>query len=255
MFSKFFHSKQLQAREETLREEEIALSNAVEEYMQSITQGDYAPELPEMDWDAKDEASYIERLLSPVSEYFNNLSVPPSFEAGIPAIAHLLASLTILKEIGGVSADDRLKKLEKMGVRTQVQAGMPGPCMIYIHALLGSPEYDAISKIHLLGDVINSINDNINTFGALGSTVLTVALNGWFDIFNGLNEQVKAVLSKDKQKYSTLQKMDFQEEEMTFVDQCILQIWSALSIDVSTGLKVSPAPSALPSPFGTNGSF
>lgn len=257
MFSNFFHSKELKARAGALREAEIALSNAVEEYMQSITQGDHALELPEIDWDAKDEASYIKRLLSPVSEYFNDLSPPPSLEVGILGIAHLLASLTILKEMSGVNTDDRLKKLERMGIMTQVQAGMPGPCMIYIHALLRSSKYDAISKINLLGDVINSINDNINTFGALGSTILTFALNEWFTIFNGLNAKVKTTLSKDKEKHRALQKMDSQKEEMTFVDQCILQVWNALSIDVSIGLmkEVSPAPSEFPSPFGTKGSL
>ncbi|MCC5015537.1 MULTISPECIES: hypothetical protein [unclassified Legionella] len=259
MFSKFFHSKQLQSREETLQEGEITLSNAVEEYMQSITQGDYAPELPEMDWDANDEASYIERLLSPVSEYFNHLSIPPSSDAGLPAIAHLLASLTILKEMSGVKADDRLKKLEKMGVMTQVQAGMPGPCMIYIHALLQSPKYDIISKTNLLGDVISYLSGNINTFGGLGSTVLVFALKEWFAMFGRLTDKLQNILSEDKSNHMTLQEVySTEQEEKTFVDQCILQVWDILSIDVTAiGLDKDdfPAPPAFPSPLRTNGSL
>ncbi|WP_019217538.1 hypothetical protein [Legionella tunisiensis] len=236
MFAKFFYSKSLQAREGTLREKEIALSNAVYEYMQSITQGSYAPELPEISWDAEDELSCIKRLLNPVLESFKNLYLPSSIEAGVPAIAHLLASLTILKEMKEVNADDRLKKLEKMGVMTQVRAGMPGPCMIYIHALLASPNYDAVSKINLLGDVVSYIKGNTNTFGALGSIVLLFVLNEWFAIFNRLHDKLRAILSEDEENYSALQEKYSSskiEEEKTFVDQCILQVWDALGIDVS----------------------
>lgn len=240
MLSKFFHSKPLKTGQQALQtqESENALSDAVHEYMHSISQGQYNPKLSEISWSPADEASYIQKLLNYVSENLETLDIPESLTSSVPCIANLLASLVILKEITDVSPKDRLKKLEKIGVMAQVTAGMPGPCLVYIRTLLGSSEYDDISKVNLLGGVINNIKNRMDTFGALSHVVLAIAIKEWFSIANSLSETSQSFLLTDRKKFTALKNtcsLEKSQKRMTFIDECIVQVWEKLDID--TGSK------------------
>lgn len=218
------------------------LFTAVSTYMKSIDMGDYNPMLPAANWSSEDESICILQLLKNASQHFEEIDFPEDpavsyeLENCVPQIAHLLASLTILKECFLVAPPERLEKLEKMGVLAQVKAGMPGPSMVYIDALLDPASmYDDISKITLLTGIIADLKDKGDKFGALNYVLLSVALTKWNSLIDKLEPHDRALFSDDKRTNHTLQAkilLKSNSANMTFIDQCILTVWEKLELKV-----------------------
>lgn len=217
---------------------------AVSKYMKSIDMGDYNPDFPDVNWNPRDESNCIQKLLN-VSDHLEGVDIPNSPNSSVPHIAHLLASLTILKESYGVAPGEKLKTLRDMGILTLVKAGMPGPCMVYIDAFLNSESgCDNISKIGLLSGVISDLKDErrLGKYGALNYAVLFVALEQWFSLIDTLEPAKKALFADEQTSYMTLKaKASFVKvmANMTFIDQCIVNVWKKL--DIHTDLDVPTA--------------
>lgn len=216
-------------------ENNSSLYNAVDQYLQFLATGDYEPEF-ENGWDDEEQAAFIKSILKNNLKHFGHMAVPNSIEINLPCIAHLFASLRILEETANLSGSEKFNKLKEIGALAQVEAGMPGPCLIYLNAILKSSTYDNISKIGLLNDVINNLKDKTNKYGVLGTVVLSVAIKEWFLIENGLDKHQKDVLSEDAETFGSLQgKYSLEKKtELTFIDKCIMRVWEKAKIGIDS---------------------
>lgn len=236
------------------------LFTAVSTYMKSIDMGDYNPKLPDTNWSSADESICIRQLLKNASKHFEEIDIPEDLavpkdpavreELGscVPQVAHLLASLTILDEYFQVVPHEQLKKIKEMGILTQVKAGMPGPCMVYIDALL-NPESgrDNISKITLLSEVIIDLNAKGDKFSDLNSVVLSVAIDQWLSLINTLEPAKKDLFTDEERAYQAFKRDAFpvvrDGVSTTFIDQCVLKVWEKLDINVGLELRDKSSPS------------
>jgi len=194
----------------------------------------YDPGVVDGGWTGNQISEYIEILLVNCSTYFGNWDVPEPIETSVPCIAHLVASLSCFEDIVKLSRDQHLDQLKKTGAFSLVHAGMPGPCLIYLQALLAAPGYDAISKMMLLGNVIDSLTKKENLYGILDAVVLPVLIENWFSLLCTLTSKQQDLFCGKATYYGELKEKSYDpliKDDVTFIDQCIMNVWDNLHID------------------------
>lgn len=228
---RFFSSKKEGSHKDGSHLDNVAyLSNAVERYMDSITQGDYKSELPETDWTPEDESKLCRALLNNFSEHFEIQNFPNQIQLGVPKIAHFLASLTIFKELLPLTSnEDKLIKFNTIGAGSQVRAGMPGPCLIYLQLISNSSQLDNRSKLGIIYSLIVNLEEN-HIFGALGDNVLSVMIDKYLLEFENLDECTQSNLADTKKRLSKQEKQ-LNKQDLTLIDQYIMDIWEKLDIE------------------------
>lgn len=98
-------------------------------------------------------------------------------------ILNLLALLDILKNQKEKNANpgEEWRQLKAMGAIVYIEAGLPGPSLLYLNALRNSLIDEEIKLLLIEGIIINA-QCNENKFGILDKIVLKVAVNDWLNI-------------------------------------------------------------------------
>ncbi|MBA4697272.1 MAG: hypothetical protein H2069_07790 [Legionella sp.] len=235
MIYKFFHAKDLEINPDHYQN----LTLAIEEYMNAISQGNYLPQIPPNVWNIQEELQYINQLLLPTKPYIKFPPVPKVIPTPIkftlPAIANLLATLSIWHGTRTSKVID-LTLLEQLGLNAFVKAGMPGPSLIYLDTLINDSEYDNLSKLFLLGELITDITNQHETFGSLVNFVLITAIQAWFHFIKLLTDKEQKAFYKEHYHYKSILKAHFSENKKSvtsFLDKCIERLWEKLGIKIT----------------------
>lgn len=227
-------------------DEENLLSEALFNYDLALTRGNYST-LDDYTksiwgWDDSDEIEAVYYMLQPLLsilliEGIDSTALKDQLRQCLPIgfrkIAHLSASLHIMKNQAIVELHEELEGLKGIGILVQVEANMPVPCLIYLGALRQS-NLDDILKLQLIDCMIIKMENSGDIFGHLSHLVLRTAIKYWFDVFNktrlNLNENLKLKI----EKYNAIKKEvdNFSVEKLSLIERYMLLSCQKLRNDI-----------------------
>ena len=231
-----FFNKSLSAR--------ISILNDLEDYLLEIENGNYAYQPKSTGWTIKQACNIIMGLLA-YSELLNdknllrNKILEIDNAVTIPQLGHLLASLNLLKNKNKTLTYESMGTLP--GLLNQVNAGMPGPCLIYLVTIEHST-FSNIKKMNLVNEIISYLQPQMNTFAPLSDKVFKNLVSSWMNLYNQMPETIKEKLAYrsielKNQLADCLTDVEINMEQ-TIIDELIITTWDKLSINTEPELII-----------------
>lgn len=171
--------------------ENSPLTDAIFEYQNTLNRGNYRAlsSYEQEDWDVYEESDFVlknlELLLLKLEPHeVSSISTKLKEEKfiGLSQIVHLLVSLTIMKKFKEMNPQFDNNFLDTIGASVCVEAGMPGPSLIYLMFLNKNLNIDTKVKLLLIEGMINKIFANKENFGNVSYIALEILINYWLGI-------------------------------------------------------------------------
>ena len=231
----------------TLKEdcEDSPLSEALFNYGCALSRGNYEildfyiPSTRE--WTDTDEIKAVCYMLKPLLpilriDGIDSMSLKDKLYRCVPIdfpkIAHLSASLHIMKNQLSVAPSEELEALKGIGVLVQAEAAMPVPCLAYLGALRYAIHIEDIIKLSLIDCIIIKIQHKKDIFGTLSHLVLRTAIKDWTDIIKkskfSSTESVQAKMQRYKTIESSCLSVEAMKAELSLIEQYTLLICEKL---------------------------
>lgn len=230
---KFFKSEQTLSGAQINTDE---LAAVVIQYVKAISQGNYNFKIPNTkdSFTKQQKSLFIKQLLNNSAVDFHLLEIPESIDANLANIVNLAASLMLFEKIS-TSSPEKLEALQAAGITSFVNAGMPGPIIIYANAIEKSNKFDKVSVVSILGELLNKLIPQTHTFPKLTPVAFTSIFQNWTDVVSLLSDNQRTIMAQDQTKFTNIdqalsQTMD--TVEFTFIDKCVSTIWDKLKINI-----------------------
>jgi hypothetical protein len=232
---KFFKSEQTLSGAQINTDE---LAAVVIQYVKAISQGNYNFKISNTKdgFTQQQKSHFIKQLLNNSTVDFHLLEIPESIDANLANIVNLAASLMLFEKISNLtSSPEKLEALQSAGIASFVKAGMPGPIIIYANTIEKSDKFDKISMVSILGDLLNKLTTQANTFTILTPVAFTSIFQNWTNTVSLLRDNQRTLLSRELTKLSNINQTLSQMTdtvEFTFIDKCVSTIWDKLKINI-----------------------